>query len=324
MPSGSSRTRLDQLARGVQVNSFGAARRGVRSQTYSAVGDRGPGTNAPRGLIGVSPRSGELPVKTAEILREADAAIAALETATAAPEGEDSQSLAPKASELSTRIAETARKVQKLRTRISELPQIGRTANEIARKSNLIALNTSIQGEAGGASTASFSLLVDEVTAVSQRAQLLNNEIRSITEALASEVGDLAATFGQIREGSGEVLRGFDKSLQRLNDLRVRSSELSAVRTRLSEFGSEHAAESEKIAEVVSTISRDRSDENLIREADSQIQKLSTLVENLRDSVSDVRGVGSKHFAAKQEGTAVAGLPFERINPDPAELTGEN
>jgi hypothetical protein len=97
------------------------------------------------------------------------------------------------------------------------------------------------------------------------------------------------------------------------------------VRSRLVEFDGEQSAESEKITEMVSAVSNDRSEEKRIREAELQLQKLVTLVENLNDSVSDIRGGKAvPRFETKQPETPAAGLPFERTVPESIELIGEN
>lgn len=258
------------------------------------------------------------------MVRDADSAIAAVQSAIDSTGAGGAANGVSKASELNSRIGETARKVHKLRTRIAELPQIGRTANEIARKSNLIALNTSIQSDEGAASTASISLLLSEVGSLSQRAEALNKDIGTLTESLANEVGDLSSALADISTDSRETSHAFEKAARSIGDFRNLLSELAAVRARLSEFNSEQAAESEKIAEMVSAVSNDRSDEKQIRDAELQLQKLITLVENLKDSVSDVRGTAPPRFDAERTGAPSSGLPFERIAPESIELVGEN
>lgn len=313
--------RLDQLARGVQVSSVGAnsaaaeAKRSLRtfidSRDESSI-------RLERGLSAMS----ELPIKAESVVRDADSAIAAFESAVSVIDPTNALAGLSKAGEMAMRIAETARKFQKLRSRVSELPQIGRTANEIARRSHLIALNTAIQSE--GDNAASFDLLVNEVNSLSSRAETLNKDIRTFADSLTSEIGDLSTAFTDISAGSGETARGYERVAQILVDYRSRFAELAAVRAKLAEFSKDQSAESEKIREVVNAVSNDRSEETMIRDAELQVQKLITLVENLHDSVSDLRGSGVKPFAAQHSGQSAPGLPFERTSPEPSELIGEN
>ena len=317
-------TRLDQLARGVQVNSLGAgsaaseAKRVLRSVIESR--DEHSARLA-RGIAAVS----ELPMKTSSMVRDADSAFTAIQSAIQTSSADAARKDAAKATALNSRLGETARKVQKLRTRIAQLPQLARTANEIARKSNLIALNTSIHSDEGPASSASLNLLLKEVGSLSQRADTLNKEIGTLTDSLSSEVGDLASALSEISTGSGETARAFEKAARHMGEFGNLMSELAAVRSRLVEFDGEQSAESEKITEMVSAVSNDRSEEKRIREAELQLQKLITLVENLNDSVSDIRGGKAvPRFETKQPETPAAGLPFERTVPESIELIGEN
>jgi len=317
-------TRLEQLARGVQVNSLGAgsaaseAKRVLRSVIESR--DERSARLA-RGVAAVS----ELPMRTSSMVRDADSAFTAIQSAIQTSSAEAAPKAAAKAAALNSRLEEATRKVQKLRTSVAQLPQLGRTANEIARKSNLIALNTSIQGGEGATSPASLSLLLKEVGSLSQRADALNKEIGTLADSLSSEVGDLGSALTEISTGSSETLRAFEKAARDIGEIGNLMSELSAVRSRLAEFDGEQSAEGEKIAEMVTAVSNDRSEENRIREAELQLQKLITLVENLNDSVSDIRGGKAAHrFEAKQPETPSTGLPFERTTPESIELLGEN
>ena len=316
--------RLDQLARGVQVNSLGAgsaaseAKRVLRSVLESR--DERSARLA-RGIAAVS----EFPVKTAAMVRDADSAFASVQSAIEVAGADGAPSSISKASELNSRIGETVRKVQKLRTRIAELPQIGRAANEIARKSNLIALNTAVQGDEGVAATGTLATLQKEVASLSQRAEALNKEIGSLAESLGSEVGDLSSALADISTSSGETARAFEKTARSIGELRGLLSDLATVRARIAEFNGEQAAESEKVAEMVGAASNDRSDEKQIREADLQLQKLITLVENLKDSASDIRGSASPRIEEKPAGVpGSTGLPFERTVAESMEAAGEN
>ena len=315
--------RLDRLARGVQVNSLGAgsaaseAKRVLRSVIESR--DERFARLA-RGISAV----GEFPVRAGAIVRDAESAFTAVQSALEATDAEGAPNALAKAAELNSRLTEAARKIQKLRGRVAALPQIGRTANEIARKSNLIALNTSIQSDDGAASSDSLSVLLKEVASLSQRAEVLNKEIGTLADSLASEVGDLATVMADISTGSGETVRAFEKSARQIGEFENLASELAGVRSRLAEFDGEQTTESKKINEMVDAVSNDRSEEKQIREAELQLQKLITLIENLKDSASDIHGDPSPRIEAKQSEAQVSGLPFERTTPESSELFGEN
>lgn len=315
--------RLGQLARGVQLSSVGAgsaaseAKRVIRS-VIEARDDRS--SKVSRGLSAVN----ELPAKADSMARVADSALASFEIAVSASGDLDPSADISRAAQLQSRVTETARKVQKLRSSISELPRLGRTANEIARKSNLIALNTAIQGEAENAGPEPFGLLMSEVNSLSQRAATLSKEIRSLSESLTGEISEMASAFADISSSTGEATRGLERAAQALIEYRNRSGELTEIRPKLSEFKNEHAAEIQKIADWVREISTDRSDEKQIREADTQLQKLVMLVENLRDSVSDLRGSGSMP-STTTNGDGIDPTPkFEQPGAEAAGFVGEN
>ena len=315
--------RLEQLARGVQVSSAGAgsaaaeAKRVIRS-VLEARDERS--AKLSRGLSTVS----ELPAKADSLVHAADSAIAAFESVASANSGSDPSDDIAKATRLQSCISETARKVQKMRSRIAELPSLGRTANEIARKSNLIALNTAIHGEGAATSAEPSNLLMTEVNSLSQRAESLGKEIRSLAESLTSEVSEMTSAFVEISSGSGAVTRRMDHAIQVLIEYQGRYRELEAIRPKLSAFKDEQAAESQKIAELVNEVSNDRSDEIQIREAEIQLQKLMTLVENLRDSVSDLRSSNASPPPSRQSEILDSAPAFEATNSETRDFIGEN
>ena len=315
--------RLDQLGRGVQLSSAGAssaaaeAKRVIRSVLESR-DERS--ARLSRGLTAVS----DLPNKADTIVRTADSAIAAFESAISANSDMDPSADIAKVTGLQSRISETARKVQKLRSRIAELPRLGRTANEIARKSNLIALNTAIQGEGVNVAQAPSNLLMTEVNSLSQRAETLGKEIRSLSESLTSEVADMASAFVEISSGSGDTSRRMEHLIHALGGYQELYGELAAVRPKLAEFKVEHAAESQRVAELVNSVSNDRSDENQIREVEIQLQKLMTLIENLRDSASDIRSSGTSALSAKQTEVLNSAPTFGGASNDSRDFIGEN
>ena len=315
--------RLDQLVRGVKVNSVGAgsaaaeAKRVIRT-VLAARDERS--ARFSRGLSSLD----DLPAKTDLMVRAADSVIARFESVSTSAAGSEPSAEISKVSQLQNRFTETARKVQKLRTRIAELPRLGRTANEIARKSNLIALNTAIQSEGSNTSPAPFGLLLSEVNSLSHRAEALCKEIRSISESLTSEVSELTSAFAEISSGSSETARGFEKTIQTLCEYQDCSRELAEIRLKLAEFNTEHAAESKKITEIVQAVSNDRSEENQIREAENQLQKLMTLVENLHDSISDLRGHSAGNFLPDKIDLPNPTPSFEQSGPESVEFVGEN
>lgn len=314
--------RLDQLVRGVKVSSAGAnsaaaeAKRVIRTVLENR-DERS--AKLTRGLSSIS----DLPSKAEEMVRAADSAIAGLESAVTSSIDADSLADFSKAFQLQNRVTETSRKVQKLRSRLAELPRLGRTANEIARKSNLIALNTEIQRE-DNTTSESFGLLTSEVNSLSQRAEALGKEIRTLSESLSSEVSELATSFADISSGTGETARGLEQTILTLREYENRYRDLTELRPKLTEFKTEHSTESQKIADLVQAISSDRSDEAQIREAEIQLQKLMTLVENLHDSISDLSISGVRSLVPDRNDVVDPAPTFGKKRTEAMEFVGEN
>lgn len=302
--------RTDKIVRGVRVSSAGLgsaaaeAKRVLRSVS-EARDDKYAFIS--RGIAAAA----ELQLRAGAVVRGADAAIAAFGASVSAPPSGGALEGLSKAAELPSRIAESGRKIQKLRSGIAELANIGRTANEIAKRSNLIALNTPLYLEGDGEDT-SLDLIVNEVSALSERAATLSREIRTLTASLSSEVSDLGTSLRTISTVSVETARGSERAGQLLNDYAQRFAELAPIRSKLGQFGAEQAAEQEKMTQISTAVATDRSDEEQIREAELQVRNLIALVEGLKDSISDFQGTGPKVLAARNGNNAAPTNHFDQ------------
>ena len=134
----------------------------------------------------------------------------------------------------------------------------------------------------------------------------------------------MASAFVEISSESGEATRSLERTTQALVEYRDRCGEISEIRPKLAECKLEYAAESEKIADWLREMSADRSDENQIREAEVQLQNLVTLVENLRDSVSDLRGSGSMPPLTTRNDSIDPTPSFDQPGPEATGFVGEN
>ena len=307
--------RLAQIAKQVQMSSIGAAsaaseaRRSLR--TVSETRDESS-SKFSRCMAGI----GDLPIKLNSVVTEVSAGFRSLESIlSAAKEVSDVESnQTTKAGSLATHSAEAAKKIQRLRSRVNAIPQIGRTAQELARRSNLIALNTSIQGTDGMDSKGLPTLLVGEIGELSERAEELSKELQSTGNALVGEIADLANAFGAMTTDSTEVARGAMREHETSQEIQKSFTKLAAVQPELVALCAEQTTETESIVTIVADLTRDRSDYDLIRDTEQQLQRIVSLIENLRDSVSDLGTSTSftspASLSAKPSDSA---FPFERI-----------
>lgn len=308
--------RLSQLTKNVQITSISAASAAseARRTLRSAAEAREDGSaRFSRGSATVQELSGKLSVFAEGVKAE----ISSVESSIAElnERAGDVLDTSASAGSLASRSAETAKRVQKLRTLANSISQISRSAHEIARRSNVIALNTTIHGASLNGSSNAEWLLVDEIGSISERAESLGTEIRSAGEAIAAEIAGLAENFGTISNGAGDLARKVSIEVEVLLEFQKHLARLLAIQPTLSAFCAEHAAETEKFAALDALPSDGHDQNDLIRESEEQLQRIATLIGNLRDSAADsghsATGPEKRLMAPKPSNEA---FPFERTS----------
>lgn len=182
-------------------------------------------------------------------------------------------------SELRARSSEAFRKYQRLRERLIAIPKITRTAEELARRSNLIALNAAIgDSEAGrnpGPATSG------EISRLSARAERLSREMEEFCKSALDEANEVDSAFAGV--------------LSEIAELAVKSAEASEVLTRfdsllaayfglparLSDAITETGLDRERIEQILSTC---RENDGSIRSAiEEGVNLINTLLGRFED-----------------------------------------
>jgi len=317
--------RLGKLSKEVQMSSIGAtsaiaeARRNLRSlaETFDE--------SSSRLAVGLT-KVKELPTKINDVATDLESALRSADAVLCASSEVDETSLqeVEKADVLAASASDALKRIQKLRSKLHSIPHISRSAHEIARRSNIIALNVSIQVEDEG-NFHNSSLLVGEIASLSERTEALSREINAAGESLESEVNSIAGLFGDISSGTGDLARHFARNSEVLLDVQKTMARLKDIGTTLTSCCIDQTNEAEKIASLVSEATLDRRNVELIRESEQQIQRIATLVEDLREgsftTASEIKTAGMP----VPERTSSSAFPFERTSiSDPSELLGDN
>ncbi len=108
-------------------------------------------------------------------------------------------------------VSETARKVKRLAEASQEISKIVAVISQIASRTNLLALNASIQAARAGEAGRGFAVVADEVRQLADRSAKSLKEIEQIVLQIQSETGSVMAAM---EEGIQQVIDVTDKSEQ--------------------------------------------------------------------------------------------------------------
>ncbi len=191
--------------------------------------------------------------------------------------------------ELRAGVEETSRLLQKLRHRTSAVTQTARLAQDLARRTSLIALNASIASNG----LTSPEVLAEEIENLSVRSDELHKQILLAGESLNSEIAGIEKELSSLSESAPDISRALNSSLQISHALFEQIANIGELEQQLGSASEEAKLESDKMKGVIEKLADVSLTSAMIRESESSVQRFSSLLESLRESVSDLRISGS-------------------------------
>ncbi len=148
--------------------------------------------------------------RVAENAREAEE-VAHTSSLTALKGGESVERMVSGILQIRETVSETARKVKRLAEASQEISKIVAVISQIASRTNLLALNASIQAAKAGEAGRGFAIVADEVRQLADRSAKSLKEIEQIVLQIQSETGSVMTAM---EEGIQQVIDVTDKSEQ--------------------------------------------------------------------------------------------------------------
>lgn len=193
-------------------------------------------------------------------------------------------------SKLRKQMREAIKRVQTLNERTQEIDRLANTVEDLANRTNMIALNASIQAAELGESGQGFGLVAEEVERLAERAGATNRQISALNKSLTTEIrkveNALELTAGEISEFSrfsiegGNILGELERSVGRL--LNLQESLLS--------MSGEDSQETEKaFMTFVNSIAESEATVDELRQSSSDLANLSRVLRELQESVASYR-----------------------------------
>lgn len=183
-------------------------------------------------------------------------------------------------------VSETARKVKRLAEASQEISKIVAVISQIASRTNLLALNASIQAARAGEAGRGFAIVADEVRQLADRSAKSLKEIEQIVLQIQSETGSVMTAM---EEGIQQVIDVTDKSEQSkraLEDIIEVSNRINTLVRSISGDTVRQQENSGAVAQVMQSI------ELIAQETSQESQRvagsLQTLVAISRDLLTSV------------------------------------
>ena len=183
-------------------------------------------------------------------------------------------------------VSETARKVKRLAVASQEISKIVAVISQIASRTNLLALNASIQAARAGDAGRGFAIVADEVRQLADRAAKSLKEIEQIVVQIQSETGSVMTAMEEgiqqvidVTERSEQAKKSLEDIIQVSNriDTLVRSITADTVKQR------ENSLNVAQVMQSVELTAQETSQES--QRVAGSLQKLVSISRELLSSV---------------------------------------
>lgn len=184
------------------------------------------------------------------------------------------------------KVSETTRKVKRLAEASQEISKIVALINTIASRTNLLALNASIQAAKAGEAGRGFAFVADEVRQLADRSAKSLTQIEQIVLQIQNETGSVMTAM---EEGLQDVLDVTEKAEQAkgaLEDIIKVSNRIDALVRSISLDTIEQRENSKAVAQVMQSV--ELTAQETFQESQRVAGSLQNLVSIARDLLSSV------------------------------------
>ncbi|PSF35984.1 chemotaxis protein [Aphanothece hegewaldii CCALA 016] len=227
--------------------------------------------------------------RVAENAREAEE-VARISSISALKGGESVERTVAGILQIRETVSETARKVKRLAEASQEISKIVALISQIASRTNLLALNASIQAARAGEAGKGFAIVADEVRQLADRSAKSLKEIEQIVLQIQSETGSVMTAMEEgiqqvidVTERSEQAKKSLEDIIQVSNriDSLVRSITADTVKQR------ENSHEVAQVMQSVELTAQETSQES--QRVGGSLQKLVSISRDLLTSVERFR-----------------------------------
>ncbi len=212
--------------------------------------------------------------RVAESAREAEQ-VAKLASQTAIKGGESVERTVAGILDIRNTVAETTRKVKRLGESSQEISKIVGLISQIASRTNLLALNASIEAARAGDAGRGFAIVADEVRQLADRAAKASKEIEQIVLQIQSDTGTVQQAMDL---GTQQVIDGTkraEQARQSLSDIIQVSQRIDTLVRSITEDTIKQTETSRTVAQVMQSV------ELTAQETSQESQRVSASLQNL-------------------------------------------
>ncbi len=209
--------------------------------------------------------------------------------------------------ELRKMLQESVRKIGRLNERSQEIGKVAKTVGDLAQRTNMIALNASIQAGEVNEQGKRFAILEEEVERLATRAENSKKQISQINKSITAEINEversLQTTVGEVANLSKFAIKTGDA----LSELEKYVGTILNLQTKIVAFSREKSDETDSAFETFAkSIDDTETFVGQLRESETKIKSATSSLESLQSAI-----VGFKFIKHREIEEAAEPLEFD-------------
>jgi methyl-accepting chemotaxis protein len=194
--------------------------------------------------------------------------------------------------QLRKKVQESIKQIQKLNESSQEIGRIAKTVEDLAHRTNMIALNASIQAAELGEKGHNFVVVSEEVERLAERAGNTNKHISSLNKTIQAEINQaetsLESTVGEISELSkfaietGNSIGELERYVTQF--LHLQEKIISYTNERTEDTDKAFQTFTDAISETETSVIQLRDSEKLVGEIKSTMENMQTAISHFNPS----------------------------------------
>ena len=190
---------------------------------------------------------------------------------------------------LRKQIQEAIKQILKLQQNSQEIAKIGKAIGDLAHRTNMIALNASIQAnDSEGGNERGMRVIVEEIERLAERAARLSNQISALEKTVSAEIvqteDNLQTTFGEAANLSKFAI----ETSNSLSELEKNTTNFLSLQNKQVASAQEQSAEAERaFVMFIESIGETEDAVRKLKKSSANINEISKTMEHLQMSVAD-------------------------------------